>query len=183
MADLTGIDIDRVRVLDEAENARFVEERPRSMAALERARNTMPRGVPMSWMDDLYEHPPVVVTSGQGASFTDLDGHTYLDMYVADMSALCGHAPAAVVAVTRRMELGNQFLLPSEDAIPVAEHLASRYGMPKWQFTLSATQANTEVIRTRSGGDRPRDRAHVRRGVPRLRRHDTRCARGRDPRG
>ena len=67
MADLTGIDIDRVRVLDEAENARFVEERPRSMAALERARNTMPRGVPMSWMDDLYEHPPVVVTSGQGA--------------------------------------------------------------------------------------------------------------------
>jgi glutamate-1-semialdehyde aminotransferase len=45
------------------------------------------------------------------------------------------------------MELGNQFLLPSEDAIPVAEHLAARYGMPKWQFTLSATQANTEVIR------------------------------------
>ena len=45
------------------------------------------------------------------------------------------------------MELGNQFLLPSEDAIAVAEHLAARYGLPKWQFTLSATQANTEVIR------------------------------------
>jgi glutamate-1-semialdehyde 2,1-aminomutase len=29
----------------------------------------------------------------------------------------------------------------------VAEHLAERYGLPKWQFTLSATQANTEVIR------------------------------------
>ena len=45
------------------------------------------------------------------------------------------------------MKLGNQFLLPGEDAIVVAEHLAARYGLPKWQFTLSATQANTEVIR------------------------------------
>ena len=45
------------------------------------------------------------------------------------------------------MERGNQFLLPGEDAIAVAEHLAGRYGLPKWQFTSSATQANTEVIR------------------------------------
>ena len=29
----------------------------------------------------------------------------------------------------------------------VAEELARRWGLPKWQFTLSATQANTEVIR------------------------------------
>jgi hypothetical protein len=42
---------------------------------------------------------------------------------------------------------GQQFQLPGEDAIWVAEHLVHRYGLPKWQFTLSATQANTEVIR------------------------------------
>lgn len=108
----------------------------------------MPRGVPMSWMDDLFEHPPVFVAHGQGASITDVDGHSYLDMYVADMSAFCGHAPDAVVkAVSERMALGNQFLMPGEDSILVAEHLAGRYGLPKWQFTLSATQANTEVIR------------------------------------
>ena len=108
----------------------------------------MPRGVPMAWMDDLYEHPPVWVSHGEGSRFTDVDGHTYLDMYVADMSAFCGHAPRPVVeAVAHRIELGNQFLLPGEDAIAVAEHLAGRYGPPKWQFTLSATQANTEVIR------------------------------------
>jgi glutamate-1-semialdehyde 2,1-aminomutase len=29
----------------------------------------------------------------------------------------------------------------------VAEELARRWGLPKWQFTLSASQANTEVIR------------------------------------
>ncbi len=148
MADLTGIDPDRVRALQESENARFVNERPRSMELWERARRSMPRGVPMAWMDDLYDHPPAWVAAGEGATFTDVDGHAYLDMYVADMSAFCGHAPRAVAdAVAERMKLGNQFLLPGEDSIVVAEHLAGRYGMPKWQFTLSGTQANTEVIR------------------------------------
>jgi glutamate-1-semialdehyde 2,1-aminomutase len=137
-----------VRELEEVENTRFVAERPRSMALREQARRSMPRGVPMAWMDDLYEHPPVWVSHGDGAGFTDVDGHTYLDMYVADMSAFCGHAPRPVIAaVTDRMKLGTQFLLPGEDALAVAEHLAERYGLPKWQFTLSATQANTEVIR------------------------------------
>jgi glutamate-1-semialdehyde 2,1-aminomutase len=148
MADLTGIDSARVRELEELENARFVAERPRSIALQEQARRSMPRGVPMAWMDEFYDHPPVWVSHGEGASFTDVDGHTYLDMYLADMSAFCGHAPLPVVdAVARRMQLGNQFLLPGEDAIAVAEHLAHRYGLPKWQFTLSATQANTEVMR------------------------------------
>lgn len=102
----------------------------------------------MAWMEDLSEHPPIWVTHGSGAHFWDVDGHRYLDLYIADMSAFCGHAPEPVVnAVAERMRRGNQFLLPSEDAITVAEHLAGRYGMPKWQFTLSATQANTEVIR------------------------------------
>ncbi len=148
MADLTGIDPARVRELEQTENARFVAERPRSMALQEQARRSMPRGVPMAWMDDLYDHPPVWVAEGEGSHFTDVDGHTYLDLYVADMSAFCGHAPGPVIeAVTSRMKLGNQFLLPGEDAIVVAEHLAARYGLSKWQFTLSATQANTEVIR------------------------------------
>ena len=134
--------------LAEIENARFVAERPRSMELLERARGTMPRGVPMAWMDDLYEHPPLWVDRGDGAHFTDVDGHTYVDMYIADMSAFCGHAPAPVTeAVAARLGKGAQFLLPSEDAIVVAEHLADRYEQPKWQFTVSATQANTEVIR------------------------------------
>jgi glutamate-1-semialdehyde 2,1-aminomutase len=148
MAELTGIDLARVRELQIAENARFIAERPRSIALQERARRSMPRGVPMAWMDDLYDHPPIWVFGGEGSSFTDVDGHTYLDFYVADMSAFCGHAPRPVIdAVSSRMKLGNQFLLPGNDAIAVAEHLADRYGLPKWQFTLSATQANTEVIR------------------------------------
>jgi hypothetical protein len=30
------------------------------------------------WMDDLYDHPPVWVSHGEGSHFTDVDGHTYL---------------------------------------------------------------------------------------------------------
>ena len=145
---VTGIDPERLKQLHERENERFVTDRPRSMAFTERAHRTMPRGVPMSWMDDLYDHPPLWISHGEGASFTDVDGHTYLDMYIADMSAFCGHAPPAVAeAVAQRISRGSQFLLPTEVAIPLAEHLVARYGMPKWQFTLSATQANIEVIR------------------------------------
>jgi glutamate-1-semialdehyde aminotransferase len=143
-----GVDPNRVTALADAENSRFVAERPASKALLERATVTMPRGVPMAWMDDLYEHPPPWVSHGRGAYFTDVDGHDYLDMYIADMSGFCGHAPEPVVqAVAQRMERGNQFLLPSEDAIAVAEELVGRYRLPRWQFTLSGTQANTEVIR------------------------------------
>ena len=138
----------RIGALAVAEEQRFRDDRPRSMEATSRATRTMPRGVPVAWMDELYDHPPVWVSHGAGSRFWDLDGHEYVDMYVADMSAFCGHAPAPVVrAVSERMAAGNQFLLPSADALVVAEALAQRYGMAKWQFTLSATQANAEVVR------------------------------------
>jgi glutamate-1-semialdehyde 2,1-aminomutase len=143
-----GISERRVKELLALENARFTGDHPRSVALRERARSSMPRGVPMSWMESLYEHPPVFVESGQGSHFTDVDGHTYLDMYIGDMSGFCGHgSPPVVAAVTGRIARGNHFLLPGEDSVVVAEHLAARYRLPKWQFTLSATQANTEVIR------------------------------------
>jgi glutamate-1-semialdehyde 2,1-aminomutase len=138
----------KIEALAATERERFRDGRPRSMEATSRAARTMPRGVPMSWMDELYDHPPVWVSHGAGSRFWDLDGHEYVDMYIADMSAFCGHASAPVVrAVCERAAAGSQFLLPSEDALAVAEALERRYRMPKWQFTLSATQANTEVVR------------------------------------
>lgn len=138
----------RIRALTEREAARFEAERPRSAALLRRARGSMPRGVPMTWMASLYEHASPFAVEGAGAWFTDADGHRYLDMNLADMSLVCGHAPPPVVAaVAERMRRGAQFLLPTEDAALVAEELARRFGLPFWQFTLSASSANAEVIR------------------------------------
>jgi glutamate-1-semialdehyde aminotransferase len=85
------------------------------MALGERARRSMPRDVPMAWMDDLYEHPPVWVARGEGPTFTDVDNHTYLDFYIADMSGFCGHAPAAVVAAVRQGRVALAVVLAVED--------------------------------------------------------------------
>lgn len=101
------------------------------MALLERGRRSMPRGVPMAWMTSGITRR-CGWPRGAGARFTDVDGHTYLDMHIADASAFCGHAPGPIVeAVNRQIERGNQFQLPGKDAIWVAEHLAGRYGLPK----------------------------------------------------
>jgi len=137
-----------VRELKNAEDARFRAEHPRSIALRERARASMPNGVPMAWFSSSYHDAPPWVDSARGAHFTDVDGHTYFDTNIADMSMFCGYAPEPLVrAVNDRMSRGNQFLLPTEDSIVVSEALAARYGLPKWQYTVSASQANTEAIR------------------------------------
>ena len=142
-----GIDPTKVQEVHDRELKRFVETRPRSVALIERARAHMPNGVPMVWMATDNE-VPVYIDRGEGAGFTDVDGHRYLDVNVADMSMFCGYGtPAIVEAVAERAACGTQFLLPSADAVEVAEELARRYPVPFWQFTLSASQANVEAIR------------------------------------
>ena len=144
----SGVDRVRVRELKSAEDARFRDEHPRSAALLERGRRVMPNGVPMAWMVGSYHHLPLWVAEGTGARFTDVDGHEYRDFNIADLSMFCGYAPEPLVrAVSDRMARGNQFLLPVEDAIVVSEELGRRFGLPKWQYTSSATHANTEAIR------------------------------------
>jgi glutamate-1-semialdehyde 2,1-aminomutase len=141
-------DTARLTDIKRREDARFVETHPRSIELWERAKRSMPNGVPMSWLRTSYDHPPLFVDEGSGARFRDVDGNAYADFNIADMSMFGGYAaPAVVEALTRRAGMGTQFLLPNEDGIWVAEELGRRYGLPKWQFTLSATHANTEAIR------------------------------------
>lgn len=144
----TVLDRSLVGAVREREDARFLAERAKSLDLLERGRRSMPHGVPMAWMNDLYDHPPVFIDHGEGAHFTDVDGHRYLDMNLADTSMFCGYAPEPVVeAVERQTRRGSQFLLPTEDALWVAEELGRRWPLPAWQFTLSASLANAEAIR------------------------------------
>jgi glutamate-1-semialdehyde 2,1-aminomutase len=142
-------DLDRARIaeLHAAELARFREARPRTLAMIGRARAHMPGGVPMAWMASDNDQP-VYIDQGEGPGFTDVDGFTYVDFNASDMAMFCGHAnPAIVSAVRAQVARSTQFLLPTEASVEVAEELARRYPVPQWQFTLSATQANTEAIR------------------------------------
>jgi glutamate-1-semialdehyde 2,1-aminomutase len=142
-------DLDRVRIseLHAAELARFRRARPRSLAMIARARAHMPNGVPMAWMASDNDQP-VYIDYGSGPGFTDLDGFGYVDFNASDMAMFCGHAnPVIAAAVQAQLARSTQFLLPTEASVEVAEELARRYPVPQWQFTLSASQANTEAIR------------------------------------
>lgn len=142
-------DLDPVRIdaLHATELSRFRQARPRSLTMIARARAHMPNGVPMAWMAQDNDQP-VYIESGSGPGFTDLDGFGYIDFNASDMAMFCGHAnPAIVAAVQAQAARSTQFLLPTEASVEVAESLARRYPVPQWQFTLSATQANTEAIR------------------------------------
>src|SRR4029077_7784650 len=95
----------------ERELARFGELRPRGMAQLERARASMPNGVPNAWMAWLHSNPPIGVAEGRGGGFTDIDGNHYVDFNLADTSMFGGHGVEAVTrAVADRMAIGAQFL-------------------------------------------------------------------------
>ena len=142
------IDKQRVAELKQREDQRFIEERPKSRALLERGSDVMPGGVPMPWMVSLYDHPPMFIAEAKGAYLTDVDGHRYLDMNLADTSMACGYGLDVVAdAVDSAFRKGGQYLLPNEETIDVAEALVERFGFPHWQFTLSATAANAEAIR------------------------------------
>ncbi len=150
------MDAARVAALKKREDDAFVAMRPRSQELWASGQAVMPNGVPMSWLRTSYDHPPLFIESASGSRLRDVDGHEYADFNIADMSMFTGYGPAPVVeAVSRQVRLGSQYLLPTEDSIWVAGELARRYGLPLWQFTLSATSANTEVIRiARSSTDR-----------------------------
>jgi len=142
-------DLDQARIgeLHAREVARFQEARPRSRAMIARAREHMPNGTPMAWMA-FHNDQLVYIDHGEGPGFTDVDGFGYADFNASDMAMFCGHAnPAIVAAVQARAARSTQFLLPTEESVTVAEELARRYPAGQWQFTLSATQANTEAIR------------------------------------
>jgi len=144
----TTIDRDRLAAVRARAEATFTRRTPRSADLTARARQHMPDGVPMAWMAGLYDHPPLYVAHGEGCRFTDVDGNAYVDFNQADLSATCGFAPAPVLAaIAERAARGLQFLLPVPEGIEAAELLADRYGLPAWQFTLSASGANAEAIR------------------------------------
>jgi len=142
--------IDRARLRDALarEERRFADEHPRARALHESARRSLLNGVPMNWMVRWAGGFPIVVAEGRGARFTDIDGHAYVDFCLGDSGAMTGHAPPAVVeAVAARMARGATFMLPTEDSVVVGEELRRRFGLPFWQFAVSATDANRFAIR------------------------------------
>ncbi|MGW4030056.1 transaminase [Streptomyces sp. NPDC004838] len=122
---------------------------PRSRAAHEKADHLL-GGVPMTWMAKSAAGFPLYLDRAAGARVVDLDGHELLDFCLGDTGAMAGHSPApTVAAVARRYaELGGATaMMPTEDAAAVAEELARRFGVARWSFALTATDANRWALR------------------------------------
>jgi len=130
------------------EQRRFAAEHPRSQELFERAQESLLGGVPMSWMVRWARSFPLFVREAQGARFTDVDGHEYVDLCLGDTGAMTGHAPpATVMAIAEQARRGITLMLPTEDALWVGEELRRRFGLRYWQFALTATDANRFSIR------------------------------------
>ncbi len=143
--------IDRGRLGDllVAERALHLERTPNSRAAFDDATHLLGQ-VPMTWMNRWSGEHPVYLAGALGARVADIDGHEYVDFALGDTAAMAGHSPpATVAAIVERIEIagGMTAMLPSVDAEWVAANLAERFGLPRWSFSLSATDANRWAIR------------------------------------
>jgi glutamate-1-semialdehyde 2,1-aminomutase len=142
------IDRQRLAQLLIVEEARFHDEHSKSYELYQRARKSLQGGVPMLWMIRWAGAFPVFVKEGKGAHFVDVDGNEYIDFCLGDTGAMTGHAPDATVnAIYQQAQKGITYMLPTEDIIWVGEELQRRFGLPYWQFTLTATDANRFAIR------------------------------------
>ena len=138
----------RLSALLAREAEAFAASRPRSRELFERAGGSLVGGVPMPWMMRWAGGFPVFCAEASGARITDVDGHEYVDLCLGDTGAMPGHGPPAVVeAVGAQLARGITTMLPGEDAIAVGEELSRRFGLARWLFTLTATDANRTALR------------------------------------
>jgi glutamate-1-semialdehyde 2,1-aminomutase len=144
------IDRERIRQLTEREERTLNERTPKSHALYERARTSLVGGVASSYQ--VREPWPIYLERGEGARVWDVDGNELLDFHNGFGSMTQGHAhPAISHAVERRVQAGAHFAAPTEDAVSVAEELQRRWGLPKWRYTNSGTEATMDAVRIARG--------------------------------
>jgi glutamate-1-semialdehyde 2,1-aminomutase len=142
------VDAIRLEALMQREESSLVSAHPRCRALFERARGSLYGGVPMNWMSKWPGAFPIYVEEASGASFRCPDGVELVDLCLGDTGAMTGHALAATLrAIAERAPRGLTLMLPTEDGIWVGEELTRRFGLPYWQFALTATDANRFAIR------------------------------------
>ena len=142
--------VDRKRLISAIadEEKQFVAKHPVSFAASKLASKSLIGGVPMPWMKRWPGAFPISVQSAKGARFVDVDGIEYVDFCLGDTGSMTGHAVTEITdAISRQLSRGSTIMLPSEDSTWVGAELTKRFGLAKWQFSVSATDANRFVLR------------------------------------
>jgi glutamate-1-semialdehyde 2,1-aminomutase len=123
----------------------FVQRQPQSQHLAEQAKQHLAGGVTSSWQ--ITAPQPVWLSRGRGSKVWDVDGNEYVDLHGGYGAALAGHShPAIARAISGQAENGTHFAQPTPDAITVAAELARRFGLPRWRFANSGTEATMDAV-------------------------------------
>ncbi|MEY2690422.1 MAG: hypothetical protein RL375_4622 [Pseudomonadota bacterium] len=144
----SAVDRQHLATLMAGEQADFIHRNPTSLALSQRAAAHLLFGVPLHWMNDWPTPCALHVASASGAELVDADGHVLVDFCLGDSGAMFGHSPPAVQrALIEQASRGYTTMLPGDAAVWLGEALTARFGLPHWQFALSASDANRFLLR------------------------------------
>jgi glutamate-1-semialdehyde 2,1-aminomutase len=125
----------------------FADRNPASHSAYDNARQFLPGGHTRT----VLTHPPFPLTfvAGEGATLTDADGHTYIDLLGDYTAGLLGHSERRVIdqvkaALDTNVSVGG--IHPAE--ADLARLMCERFGLDRVRFTNSGTEANLMAITT-----------------------------------
>jgi glutamate-1-semialdehyde 2,1-aminomutase len=142
---ITDAAIDRLAT---REAEAFRKANPQSLALAQKAQANWFQGVPFHWMLDWPSPVPLVAASAQGATLTTVDGRTLDDFCLGDTASMFGHSPRPLAdALARQASEGLSYMLPTERGAELGQMLHAMFGLPRWQVTTTASEANRAVIR------------------------------------
>jgi glutamate-1-semialdehyde 2,1-aminomutase len=145
-ADAAAADADaNLKEIIAAQEEIFVRRQPNSAHLAQAAQQHLAGGVTSSWQ--ITAPQPVWLSHGYGSKVYDVDGNEYVDLHGGYGAALAGHAhPAIQQAITAQVGKGTHFAQPTPNAVAVARELAKRFGLPRWRFANSGTEATMDAV-------------------------------------
>jgi len=125
----------------------LADRHPESRRRFDEARRYLPGGHTRT----VLTHPPFPLTfvAGEGATLTDADGHTYVDLLGDYTAGLLGHGERRVldaVDAALRTVASVGGIHPAETDL--ARAMCERFGLERVRFTNSGTEANLMAITT-----------------------------------
>jgi len=143
-----GIDSSALRKLAAREQESFLATHRESARLAQASAAHWLNGVPMHWMRDWSTPHPLFMRRARGVELEDVDGNSYIDFCFGDTGAMFGHSPPAIArALAEAGADGITSMLPSSRVARIGEKLAGIFGLPFWQVTQTATDANRAALR------------------------------------
>jgi glutamate-1-semialdehyde 2,1-aminomutase len=123
----------------------FAAKRPKTRALHERAAHVMPGG---NTRTVLFTAPfPIRVEKASGASLTDIDGNSYLDLLGEYSAGIYGHShPRILAAAHAALDIGLNLGAHHAGEVALAETVTRRFNLDLVRFTNSGTEANMMAL-------------------------------------